>query len=287
MPTNHKAVTMEMLNYKQVAENIRKELSTYIQQYGLKSLVVGESGGIDSALCTALAAPVCRELGVALIGRSITIETNKQDEIDRGAAIGEAFCTDFKAIDLTAQYLPLRTACEFEQPLGTDISTKLRMGNIKARMRMVYLYDLAQKHGGLVLSTDNFTEYLLGFWTLHGDVGDYGMIQTLWKTEVYGLSQYLVDLELSNERERLALQRCIDAVPTDGLGITNSDLDQLGAATYTEVDQLLMAYLENPTQLDRSNPVIQRHIRSGYKRSNPMNLGREVLVKGAKVAASS
>ena len=102
-----------------------------------------------------------------------------------------------------------------------------------------------------------------------------------------GQAQHLVDVVLSNERERLALQRCIDAVPTDGLGITNSDLDQLGAATYTEVDQLLMAYLENPNQVDRSNPVIQRHIRSGYKRSNPLNLGREVLVKGAKAAASS
>jgi len=279
VPTNNKSIDMEQLNYKQVTENIRRELSTYIQQYGLKSLVIGESGGIDSAICTALAAPVCRELGVALIGRSITIETNKQEEIDRGAAIGDAFCSDFKAIDLTEQYFPMRAACEFEQPLGTDLTTKLRMGNIKARMRMVYLYDLAQKHGGLVLSTDNYTEYLLGFWTLHGDVGDYGMIQTLWKKEVYGLSQYLVDVELTNPREKAALQACIDAVPTDGLGITNSDLDQLGVATYAEVDRLLIAYLANPNQADKSNPVIQRHIRSGYKRSNPMNLSREVLVK--------
>lgn len=269
---------MEQLNYKQVAENIRKELSTYIQRYGLKSLVIGESGGIDSAICTALAAPVCRQLGVALIGRSITIETNKQDEIDRGAAIGEAFCTDFKAIDLTEQYFAVRAACEYEQPIGADLTTKLRMGNIKARMRMVHLYDLAQKHGGLVLSTDNYTEFLLGFWTLHGDVGDYGMIQPLWKTEVYGLSQYLVDAELSSPKEKDALQRCIDAVPTDGLGITNSDLDQLGVATYTEVDRLLIAYLANPNEVDKSNPVIQRHIRSAYKRSNPLNLGRDVLV---------
>ena len=55
------------------------------------------------------------------------------------------FCSDFKAINLTAQYLPFRGACEFEQPLGTDLTTKLRMGNIKARMRMVYLYDPSPK----------------------------------------------------------------------------------------------------------------------------------------------
>lgn len=154
---------------------------------------------------------------------------------------------------------------------------KLRKGNVKARMRMIYLYDLAQKHGGMVLSTDNYTEYLLGFWTLHGDVGDYGMIQTLWKTEIYALSQYIVDNELITPESKKALQDCIDAVPTDGLGISSSDLDQLGVTTYNEVDRILKLHLEDPGKSDPENPVVKRHIKSTYKRENPYNLERDSI----------
>ncbi len=156
---------------------------------------------------------------------------------------------------------------------------KLRQGNVKARTRMVYLYDLAQKYQGLVLSTDNYTEYLLGFWTLHGDVGDYGMIQNLWKTEVYAMSQYIIDNELKTPERKKALQDCVDAVPTDGLGITSSDLEQLGAPSYNEVDKLLQEYIKSPKNSDKENPVIRRHLNSAYKRNNPFNLSRESIVK--------
>lgn len=262
-------------NEQQVINNIRNELKAYIQKYKIQSLVIGESGGIDSALCTVLAAPVCKELNVALIGRSITIETNKPDEVSRGIAIGKEFCTDFMEIDLTSLYYRIKSVMEFDENREIDHLTKLRMGNIKVRTRMIYLYDLAQKHRGMVLSTDNYTEYLLGFWTLHGDVGDYGMIQSLWKTEVYAISQYLVNNELTTPEQKKALQDCINATPTDGLGISNSDLDQLGAPTYKDVDEILLNYLKSPEKADINNPVIKRHFGSEYKRNNPFNLSRE------------
>lgn len=267
---------METPQWKKVAANIRNELRNYVINNDLKALVIGESGGIDSALCSVLAAPVCRELGIQLIGRSITIETNKADEIARGQAIGDEFCTDFKAVDLTALYLQTRDCIEMDEE-GT-LTEKLRKGNVKARLRMIYLYDLAQKHKGLVLSTDNYTELLLGFWTLHGDVGDYGMIQNLWKIEVYELAKYLVENELQTEAQKQALLACILATPTDGLGITNSDLDQLGAASYAEVDKILQDY-QKGLAVDLNNPVIQRHLRSEYKRNNPLNLSREIIMK--------
>ncbi len=260
-------------------ENIRFQLKEYIEKSGLKSLVLGLSGGIDSALCAALAAPVCKELGIELIGRSITIETNKADEIERGEMIGNAFCTSFKPIDLTHLYqASLQDILEEEEQTGeSDRERRVRLGNIKARLRMIYLYNLAQQHKGLVLSTDNYTEYLLGFWTLHGDVGDYGMIQELWKEEVYELSQYLVNEVLASAGEKEALQACIDAVPTDGLGITGSDLEQLGVDTYAQVDAELKQYTLAAGKNNHlhDSPVIQRHIRSGYKRVNPLNLTRE------------
>ncbi|PLX12252.1 MAG: NAD(+) synthase [Marinilabiliales bacterium] len=266
-----------MINYKEAAYNIRKQLREYIESAKLQSLIIGLSGGIDSSLCAVLATPVVKSLGIPLLGRSITIETNKPDEIDRGIKTGNAFCDNFKEVNLTKAYHQLKTYTEEEfTNQEDDRATKIRLGNIKARIRMVYLYNLAQRYKGMVLSTDNYTELLLGFWTLHGDVGDYGMIQNLWKTEVYELAQYLVDNDLKTETEKQALQECIDAVPTDGLGITSSDLEQLQAKTYFEVDEILKAWLQNKEHAE--HPVIRRHLSSEYKRNNPYNIPRKKII---------
>ncbi len=266
-------------NYKTAVENIHKELKDYLIKSRLKSLVVGISGGIDSALTVALARPVCDELDVTLYCRSITISTNKPEEINRAKLAGEAFGHDFKEVNLSETFDKIIPGV-VEDYKNTDIneySYKIRQGNVKARMRMMYLYDLAAKHKGMVLSTDNYTELLLGFWTLHGDVGDYGMIQNLWKTEVYAVSDYLVR-NLKNTEQAKALQLCIDAVPTDGLGITNSDLDQIGASSYAEVDQILISYLKNPNDENILNhKVVKRKLASEFKRSNPYNIPRNKI----------
>jgi len=263
-------------DYKSAIENIRTQLKNYIKDSGLKSLVLGISGGIDSALTVVLAKKVCDELGIPLIGRSITIETNKPEEINRAAAIGKNFVTDFKEVDLTNGFKGLaELVTEDDKNVDkTDVNYKIRRGNIKARTRMIYLYDLASKHRGMVLSTDNYTELLLGFWTLHGDVGDYGMIQNLWKTEVYEMARFLAN-EMEEESKK-ALLDCVYAVATDGLGITNSDLDQIQANSYEEVDQILLKLFDAAGPGDYKNhPVIQRKINSEFKRENPYNIPRK------------
>lgn len=294
------------MNFEVLVKNIRQELKNKIVTDGLKALVIGESGGIDSALCTVLAKPVCDELGIKLIGRSIPIETNKQDEIDRAKSIGELFCTDFKVKDLTQAYINLETALIFDNEfneLMNEIDFKISKGNTKARIRMIYLFKLAHAHKGMVLSTDNFTELLLGFWTLHGDVGNYGMIQNFWKTEVYNISKWLVENELDTIEKKKALNDCIICNPTDGLGITNSDLDQLGVKSYDEVDKILKIWLTDdvdafhydeklkyegrPTDYNEfvkiydklvnernTNPIIVRHLKSEFKRNDPFNIDR-------------
>ncbi len=265
-------------DFKKAVSNIRNELKKYLTDNNLKALVLGLSGGIDSALCAALAYDVCIKNNIEFIGRSIAIESNKPDENKRGTMIGECYVTNYKHVDLTNSYLQIRNSLieNFESENFEDFGFKLRMGNIKARMRMIYLYELASKHKGMVLSTDNLTELLLGFWTLHGDVGDYGMIQQLWKTEVYQMSEYIAENE-ANEKQKSALKACINAVPTDGLGITNSDLDQLKASSYKEVDEILIDYLINKNNKYENHPVIQRHLKSEFKRKIPINLKREVF----------
>ena len=291
------------MNCKVEVESIQAELKEYITKSQLKSLVIGISGGIDSTVCAALARPVCIDKSIPLIGRSLPIETNKDDEKERALKVGEAFCTDFKEFDLTRAYSAFLMNLRDEDtvPNFDPMKHKVRLGNIKARVRMIYLYEMAQRHEGLVLSTSNYTELMLGFWTLHGDVGDFGMIQNYWKTEVYDIAAYIRDCfqGMGLTDKAIAIDECIKAVPTDGLGITSSDLDQLGEDTYEKVDIILKTWLcddidsfhydkflkfeGRPKEYDEfelqrkkleSNPVVQRHLRTMFKRENPYNVRR-------------
>jgi len=267
------------MNYKKAVENIRNELRNYLFLSDLKSLVIGVSGGIDSALCLALARPVCDKMGIKLIGRSIPISTNKEDEQQRAISIGSVLCHDFDVIKNLDSYDTL--VGDTNLFLDKDgWRRKIRDGNIKARLRMIILYDLAQLNKGMVLSTDNYTEFLLGFWTLHGDVGDYGMIQRLWKTEVYDMAEYLVNSELKDEVKNIMILT-IKANATDGLGITNTDLDQIlpewrgdSRTGYAKVDMILKEHFETGIG-DLDSPVLQRYYRTNFKRENPYNIPRE------------
>lgn len=244
----------------------------YVRGSGLQSLVLGISGGIDSALCAALLRPVCDKAGIPLIGRSITIETNKDDEICRSMLVGKAFCHDFRHIDITKTFLEnKKLLVDFDDTM----LSKLRQGNMKARMRMMVLYDLAQLNRGMVISTDNYSEYLTGFWTLHGDVGDYAPVQHLWKTEIYALSKLL--LEEETDEQRAALQSCIDATPVDGLGISSCDCEQLGVENYFEADRIFAAFFHGDETL-REHVLIKRYFSSEYKRNNPACFTRAELL---------
>jgi len=263
------------MDYDIMRANIQQALKKYVEDNKLKALVLGISGGIDSAVCAALALPVCKELDIPLVGRSIPIIGNKSEEVCRADLVGDAFCTDFRAQDrLDVCFMKLE-----ERLLLLDYNDRnslIRKGNVKARIRMIYLYDLAQKFGGMVLSTDNLTELYLGFWTLHGDVGNYGMIQNLWKMEVYGLAAHLSDSTLTDKAKN-ALNSCIDAVPTDGLGITDSDLDQLGVKSYEEVDRRLKLFL-GTGESEPDCPIIKRYQATMFKRHDPVSIPRETII---------
>ena len=253
-------------------QSIRIQIENYIRENRLQSLVLGISGGIDSALCAALLKSVCEDCNIPLIGRSITIETNSPDEIARSLKVGENFCHNFEYLNLTETYLENK-----KNLVGLDDSmlSKLRQGNLKARMRMMILYDLAQRHRGIVISTDNLTEYLTGFWTLHGDVGDYAPLIYFWKTEVYALATHLLPECTDNQKE--ALQLCIDAVPVDGLGISSCDCEQLGVPNYFEADQLFVRYFQGETTLE-THPLIMRYHQSHYKRGDMVKGERKFKV---------
>ena len=273
-------------NYEKMFENIIGSAYSYVASSKLKTLVIGMSGGIDSTLTAALAQEVLYRLGsdVKLVGRVINIWSNNT-EMRRAVNAASSFCHSHQHHDIAVLYKHVVKNMIYTNK--DNMKTRIRRGNIKARLRMIELYDLANELDGMVLSTDNYTEYLLGFWTLHGDVGDFGMLQNLWKTEVYGLAEYVVKrFNLSGRgRQADALMECINAVPTDGLGVTNSDFDQIyphydermsHKEVYQEIDQVLRLRLS--AAHDHSE-IVKRHRATEFKRNNPFNIPREYIVK--------
>lgn len=303
---------MRELDYERVFNVLVNETSNYMTKNYLKAMVLGISGGIDSTVVAAICHEVSKNTGVPLIGRSLPIK-NKEDEFDVSRLVGEAFCDDFKVINLHDSYHAILYNMLDETPYTGAVSTKvlegvngqtpIANGNIQARLRMTYLYNLASIRKGLVMSTDNQTEYQLGFWTIHGDVGDFDPIQGLWKTEVYGLANWLQDkyyvqsclpggVESIGSRSRsIALKESTALTPTDGLGISNSDLDQIGAKSYYDVDRVLQtltckASPENDKLQDELTvelgpdvvgKITERHFKSRFKRLlSPIIVPREM-----------
>ena len=189
-----------------------RQLADYKEQHQIEDVVIGMSGGIDSALTAAL----FKEAGWTVHGVTLPIH-QKQAETDRGQEAIDALGLVPHSYDLSLQFDNMQMFLDENQETYRGLQ---RQGNIRARLRMITLYNLAHQLGGCVGSTDNFSELAAGFWTLHGDVGDVAPIQSLSKSwEVPMLANMLG-----------VPQATIEALPTDGLGISNSDADQLGCS---------------------------------------------------------
>ena len=232
-----------MIDYKKFVENSRKWLSQYIQDNRLQSLVIGISGGIDSTVSCAIAYSVCKELNIPLIGRSLPTISNHDIEIDVADLVGNAFCDNYAKKSIEADYIQLLGSLEREGEVS-----KLQRGNIKARLRMIYLRHLASVHKGVVLDNDNFTEWNLGFWTVGGDSPmDINLgLHYLWKTEIYELAKYLEGeyhineiANIDSNPQWVAIRESIKLTPTDGNGVSSSDCEQFGLDNYKQVDDVL------------------------------------------------
>ena len=232
-----------MIDYKKFVENSRKWLSNYIKDNHLQSLIIGVSGGIDSTVSCAISYPICKKLDIPLIGRSLPTISNHDIEIDVADLVGNAFCDNYAKKSIEADYIQLLGSLEREGEVS-----KLQKGNIKARLRMIYLRHLASVHKGVVLDNDNFTEWNLGFWTVGGDSPmDINLgLHYLWKTEIYELAKYLEGeyhineiANIDSNPQWVAIRESIKLTPTDGNGVSNSDCEQFGLDNYEQVDDVL------------------------------------------------
>ena len=314
----------KITDYGKVFDIIVKRTEDYICSNNLKCMVLGISGGIDSTVVAAICHEVSKRTGVPLIGRSLPTKHNKEGETNTADLVGKAFCNDYKVVPIHSMYEKLAINIAVAESGMLDNSkhyqTPLANGNIQARLRMIYLYNLASIYRGLVMDTDNLTENNLGYFTIHGDVGDFNPIGGLWKTEVFELASYIKDHyhfesqvhsnpnlieEASNKA--VAIEESLKLKPTAGLGITDSDLDEIGADSYEQVDYILQEilawkkfklnqgfyafsnempcddFLEDQQMLDTPYPIIEavakRHFASSFKRRQlPIKISRNEIV---------
>jgi len=202
-------------------DRITDWIKDYATKAGMKSLVVGISGGIDSAVVSAL----CARTGLHTVAVTMPIR-QRPDLHDLSMRQGAWLCNEFdnvrhEIIDLTT------TFDEFEARLST-YNNLLGFANSRSRLRMVTLYQIAQSVSGLVVGTGNKVEdFGVGFYTKYGDGGvDISPIADCYKTEVWQMG-----------RELGVLQDIIDAAPTDGLWDDGrTDQDQLGGLSYADLE---------------------------------------------------
>ena len=160
-------------------EAIIRWIQQEVTQAGATGVIVGISGGVDSALVGYLAAQAFphHSLGVLL-----PINPDRSDDLADGLELVQAIGLRHQVIDLQSEYEQLRAKLA---PLAPLVA-----GNLQARLRMSVLYALAQHHNYLVLGTDNRAEYELGYFTKYGDGGcDLLPISHLFKSEVFAYAQ--------------------------------------------------------------------------------------------------
>ena len=222
-------------DYSKLQFDIDKWIKDYYYFHAIESLVVGVSGGIDSAVVSTLCAKTGLPTYVVRMPLESSHENTRLSDL-HAQQLAESYdnVTNVQ-IELSSVYDQLlhninwwSEAQHFDKKEFT--SDELANANTKSRIRMVTLYQIAGAKKGIVVGTGNKVEdYGIGFYTKYGDGGvDIAPIADLYKTEVRELGSYI-----GVRRE------IIDAKPTDGLWEDGrSDEDQIGA-TYAELEEAM------------------------------------------------
>jgi len=242
--------------YALISRYLSEFISQEIRKTGLSKVVVGLSGGIDSAVAAVLAH---RAFGDDLLCIKMPSHYSSQSSLEDA----DALCSAFGLRSEIHSIEPMLRAYE------TSDMSALRVGNLSARLRMVTLFDISAREGALVLGTSNKSELMLGYGTLYGDLASaINPIGDLYKTEVFELARYL---EIPDS--------IISKPPSADLWEGQSDENEIGYP-YADLDRVLKRYVEERHTREEMiadgenarlvDMIIERIYRNQFKRKMPL-----------------
>ncbi len=212
------------LNYPLVAEFLTRFIAEELEWRGYSRAVVANSGGVDSATTIALAVRALGPRNVFTVFMPHAI--SRPESAEHARLVAEYYGTPYEVVDIT----PMVEGYAAQTP-GI---TPRRLGNVMARARTIVGFDKGEQYNALHLGTGNKTERLFGYYTWH-DVADTGPIAPLgdlYKTQVWGLAEYLGVPEVVRGKP-----------PTADLEAGQTDESDLGIS-YRRADVILEHYLK-------------------------------------------
>ena len=219
-------------------EALKLGLADYVERNGFKTVVLGLSGGIDSAVTLAL----CRDalphvaLRAVMMPSEYTQAMSIEDARSEAAALGLALAV--VPIDPAYEVLAATLDGLWDGP-GRGLAAE----NLQARIRGTLLMTIANAHRGLVVVTSNKSELAVGYTTLYGDMaGGYAPLKDVFKTDVYALARY------RNGLGAIIPQRVLTRAPSAELSLDQKDSDSL--PPYDVLDAVLARYIEQDWDAD-------------------------------------
>ena len=262
--TNTYDVQNQSNDYENLYEAIKVGTYDYIKKSNLKGVLLGLSGGIDSALTLAIAADIFdkKDIEAVLLPSKYTSNLSLQLAKEQCELLGIDYSTiSIKDIDnVVNQSLKTRF-----NGYSKDITEE----NIQSRARGLLLMSISNKTGKILLTTGNKSELAVGYSTLYGDMsGSFAPLKDIYKTDVYNLARF------RNNISQVIPEGVIDRMPTAELAPDQYDIDTL--PQYDVLDIILKSFIEEKKSLneicdlgfekDLVSNVINMVIRNEYKR---------------------
>ena len=216
-------------------------LRDYVDKNGFSGVVLGLSGGIDSAICAAMATDALGAKRVRCV--MLPYRFTSQDSLDDAARVANALGVTYDTLPIEQVVLGLEGVLK---PAFAGKPRDVTEENLQARARGTILMAISNKFGLMVVTTGNKSEMSVGYATLYGDMnGGFNPIKDLYKTEVFRLSRlrngWKPDWALGPDGEVIA-DRLIDKPPTAELRENQKDQDTL--PPYDMLDQILERLVE-------------------------------------------
>jgi NAD+ synthase len=217
-------------------------LKDYVEKNGFPGVVLGLSGGIDSALVAAIAVDALGAERVHAV--MLPSRFTSDDSLEDASACAKALGIRYDKVAIEPAVAGLTWALK---DLFTGTNADITEENLQSRVRGTVLMAISNKFGGMVVTTGNKSEMSVGYATLYGDMnGGFNPIKDLYKTEVYALAHWRNDHVPEGglgPRGIVIPERILTKAPTAELRANQTDQDSL--PPYEELDDILRALVED------------------------------------------